>query len=131
MKLRIRGNSLRLRLLKSEVKRLKETHTVTETVSFGSGHSLVYTLAVEPEAASIVAQFDQSEIRVTLPATIAERWVTSDEVSLTAEQSTSANGTLKILVEKDFACLKPRTSPLWEDESDAFPNPNPSCGHTP
>jgi hypothetical protein len=32
--------------------------------------------------------------------------------------------TLRILVEKDFACL---TKPPHEDDADAFPNPNKSC----
>ena len=36
---------------------------------------------------------------------------------------TGAAGSLRILVEKDFACLQPRAH---EDESDLFPNPDAS-----
>jgi len=36
MKLRIRGNSLRLRLLRGEVQQFGETGRVTETIQFGA-----------------------------------------------------------------------------------------------
>ena len=46
---------------------------------------------------------------------------------LVAEQPTPV-GPLVILVEKDFQCLQPRDPGLREDDSDAYPNPNPACG---
>jgi hypothetical protein len=44
MKLRLQGNSVRLRLTRSEVERLRETGLVEESIEFGSGESLVYRL---------------------------------------------------------------------------------------
>ena len=52
--------------------------------------------------------------------TSAPEWVDSDEVSISSEQQLDQGGLLKILVEKDFACLAPREG---EDESDMFPHP--------
>ena len=44
MKLRIRGNSARLRLTKTEVKHLAEKGLVEEKTDFGNGQTLVYAI---------------------------------------------------------------------------------------
>ena len=44
MKLRFVQNSLRLRLRKSELKKLQETSQIDECVTFGPGQTLVYQL---------------------------------------------------------------------------------------
>ena len=44
MKLRLQGNSVRLRLTRSEVERLRETGLVEESVDFGAGAALAYRL---------------------------------------------------------------------------------------
>jgi hypothetical protein len=62
-----------------------------------------------------------------VPLAAALQWANSDEVGMLAEQITPA-GPLLLLVEKDFACLQPRDPALREDDSDAFMNPNSSCG---
>ena len=51
----------------------------------------------------------------------AEIWTNTDLVSLDEFVSLSENEKLRILVEKDFKCLKPR---LHEDETDHYPHPN-------
>jgi hypothetical protein len=43
---------------------------------------------------------------------------------LAGAQPAAADAELRIVVEKDFACLTAREG---EDESDNFPNPNPTC----
>lgn len=126
MKLRIKGNTLRLRLQQKEVKRILDAGTVREETNFGTA-KLTYELTASDSAISIRAELQGHAMRVLLPAKVAREWANSDEVSLYGEQPAGSD-VLKILVEKDFACIKPRTSPLWEDESDAYPNPNPSCG---
>jgi hypothetical protein len=45
-------------------------------------------------------------------------------VGFEAEQSTGGSERLRILVEKDWACLTARDG---EEDVDAFPNPNVSC----
>ena len=128
MKLRLRGDSVRLRLLRSEVQKLVKEGVVRETVAFGAERALVYTLEMAEGIDAIRATLDESLIRVLVPRQLTLRWADSDQVGMTADQSLPDGGSLHLLIEKDFQCLKPRTSSQWEDESDAFPNPNPSCG---
>lgn len=126
MKLRIRGNSLRLRLGRGEVARVGDGHRVEETVDFGTGPEsrLVYSVESSATAGAIGATFAGSEVKVTLPAALARDWAEGDAVGLEAAQPARGGTTLKILVEKDFACLAPRSD---EDESDAYDNPSTTC----
>jgi hypothetical protein len=124
MKLRLRGNSLRLRLTQREVNDLVALGSVEEKTAFGPQALLSYAIALG-EGASVSASFEAGAIRVTVPLADARAWATSDRVGIEAEQATAAEGEpLRLLIEKDFACLKPRTG---EDDRDAFPNPNPTC----
>ena len=44
MKMRIKGNSIRLRLTKTEIKRIENGHPVEEVLAFGGGKALKYQL---------------------------------------------------------------------------------------
>ena len=111
MKLRIRGSSIRLRLTQSEVAKVAAEGRVEDVVDFGSA-KLVYALVAGD---AIRASYTQNRIEVVAPV---KAWAASDDVGIEGE-----HGPLKIIVEKDFACLKPRS----EDDADAFPNPNETC----
>lgn len=129
MKLRIRGNSLRLRLTRGEVAALAERGRVDDGIAFGSepGARLGYSIVCADDASVLSARLGGGAIVVTVPAAVARAWAASDDVSLEAEQALGGGGggdVLRLLVEKDFACLQPRTD---EDDGDAFPNPNVSC----
>jgi hypothetical protein len=115
MKLRIRGNTLRYRLTQGEVAALAEGRPVAEEVTFGDGR-FTYDIIVEEGAPALDARASAWRISLVLPRATAREWNASDEVGLTAE---TASG-IKLLVEKDFACLKPR---VGEEDADAFPNP--------
>ncbi len=123
MKLRLRDNSLRLRLRQGEVDRVGSGDRVEETIVFGmqTTERLVYAIVTSNEAMHLGASFAANEVRITIPTAIAAGWATGDGVSLEAEQPIGDGRLLKILVEKDFACLKPRSD---EDESEAYPNPS-------
>jgi hypothetical protein len=123
MKLRIRGDSIRVRLTQKEVSHVAEGKLVEESLNFGGGVRLRYS--VEPSsAAAVAASFVDGRVIVALPTTQALAWARGNEVAIQ-----SAPGTVpSILVEKDFACLKPRTNEK-EDETDMFPNPNLAHGH--
>src|ERR1700709_1857884 len=110
MKLRIRGNSLRLRLLRSEVEQFGKTGQVIETIQFSSfpAAKLSYVLESNNTVQEISANFADNKITISIPEEIARSWVESELVTLEAEQSIESNATdnaLKILVEKDFVCL--------------------------
>ena len=120
MKLRIRNNSIRLRLEASEVRALAETGVVESATAFPGGRALAY--AVESSPATVVpsAHFAATRITLRLPETAVLAWANSDQVGLEGEQLLDGGGVLTLLVEKDFQCLAPRPD---EDESDLFPNP--------
>lgn len=126
MKLRIRKNSLRLRLQQHEVQQLVATGAVTDETCFGDS-TLRCTIETSTSIIAPCANLASNTIRIRVPTSAAVQWSQSDQVGILAEQSTPA-GPLLILIEKDFACLQPRDPALREDDSDAFDNPHSSCG---
>ena len=126
MKLRLRENSIRLRLLQTEVTQLREIGNVSETIVFGINptENLTYSLRTSAEAEQISAQMMDNQIEVFLPLLPAEKWANTNEVGLYGEQQIGDLATLKIIVEKDFVCVD---RPLDEDNKDAFPHPKTKC----
>lgn len=107
---------------------------VTECVPFGP-RTFTYSVRLDDkcddEYGDVTASLEPYGIHVVMPRATAESWHNSPELGLYSEmpaQQEGGSNTLKVLLEKDLHCLKPRNSPLWEDESDAFPNPNTTCG---
>ena len=120
MKLRVLDNSIRLRLTRTEVQQIHDDGLVKSSVPFSAGVSFDYVLESSPACVEPVAHFANGTLTVSLPEPDAQRWAGSDEVSLAAQQLLDDGGNLKILVEKDFACLTEREG---EDDSDMFPHP--------
>lgn len=123
MKLRIRGDSLRLRLSQAEIARLRETGEVGDCIRFGD-RSLDYVL-VSADIDAPRARFDGDRIEVAVPHDVARRWAETEQVGIEAEQAVASGAVLRLLIEKDFKCLAPRPG---EDDSDAFPNPDSESG---
>jgi len=121
MKLRIRANTIRLRLTRSEVDQLGRGDTVEESTAFPDGAVLKYS--IEPgDGYAAGLQFNGSEVtvRVNVDSQAATDWAISEEVDLDSEALKSV-GLLSVLIEKDFACLVPREG---EQELDTFLNPS-------
>ena len=112
MKLRLHGNSIRLRLNRDEVAEFAETGRIQDAINFSGGARLAYALEVSTEAADARVWFEGDTIRITVPAGDAQAWAQSDRVGISA-----LDQQLSILVEKDFQCLH-------EPDSKAFPHPN-------
>ena len=123
MKLRIRGDSIRLRLTQTEVARLAEEGRVEESTHFGPDERFTYAIAFGAES-TLSARLSPRGIEVTVPGEVARAWAASDSVGIEGARELGDGKTLRILVEKDFACLTKRPH---EDDADAFPNPNTSC----
>lgn len=122
MKLRIRGNSIRLRLNQSEVDQLSRTGTVRDSVEFGvASPALAYQLSATVDEVKTRATFEDYCLSISIPASVAENWIRSEQVGIEEMQAIDGHKFLRILVEKDFACLVEREG---EDETDAFPNPS-------
>jgi hypothetical protein len=120
MKLRIFGDSLRLRLSKGEVEQMGAQGRVQDAIHFGpGGPQLVYVLVADTAVQAVHASFAGGEVTVRVPAEAVRAWVDSDQVGMSATQ-----GELSILVEKDFKCVVPREG---EESYDGFDNPGTSC----
>lgn len=126
MKLRIKGSSLRLRLTQGEVRKLESEGEVAEEVCFGAGPRLTYRLRTDPQGAAISANFRDNIIDVRIPTAAALTWSTTDQVTLSHAEPV-AGGELRVVIEKDWNCLAPRSD---EDESDNFPHPETGSGKT-
>jgi Family of unknown function (DUF7009) len=124
MKLRIKGPTLRLRLTQGEIQALEEQSVVEERVPFAAGVNLVYRLKRDPTAREISASYDQGVVEIRVPEDAARQWCTTELVTLAHEQPLP-DGVLRITLEKDYACLAPRSD---EDESDNFPHPQGAPG---
>jgi hypothetical protein len=127
MKLRLRENSIRLRLLKSEVDQLRETGNVSETITLGvkPTEQFIYAVRISDDLNNVQAQMLNNHLEVFLPVAEVEFWMNNDdEVGIYAVQSVSSDIDLNIAIEKDFACL---TRPEDLDNRDAFPNPEKEC----
>jgi hypothetical protein len=122
MKLRIKGNSIRLRLGQSEVRRLLSEGIVSESTAFDlfRGQKLEYVLCTATNLLAMTASFENSRITVRMPASVMRNWAATDQVGVETTQVGSDGSELKILVEKDFECID---APHDESQEEAFPNP--------
>ena len=122
MKLRMKNNSVRLRLTQNEVARFAETGQVRETIQFGSEpqQQFVYCLESSSEIAEIQARFKENRLIITVPERQAKDWANTAQIGLKEDQKIGGGNFLRVTIEKDFACLEPRDG---EDETDAFPHP--------
>ena len=121
MKLRIRGNTLRLRLSRSEVNLVGQGKEVEESTSFPGGGKLHYVLRPSPSKTNVVKTNvgDKSCINVIVDQNRAKEWAKSEEVGLFGAEPLVL-GSLELLIEKDFACLNPREG---SEDYDNYPNP--------
>jgi hypothetical protein len=116
MKLRIKGDSIRLRLTRPEVAQLLAEGEVSEATHFAGDSVLRYALHTDIHANAVRASFDAALLAITVPESLARHWSRSNEVGIQATVPTAAGG-LMILVEKDFPCLTERPN---EDDTHAF-----------
>ena len=124
MKLRIKGNSLRLRVTPSEMTCLLENGRIEETIYFAldGNAQLTYALEHVPDAPAIAIRYSPHEVAVVLSSAVARRWAGNEDVGLYGDTPTS-HGKLEFAVEKDFACLDKND----EENADTYPHPQPGA----
>ncbi len=106
MKLRIQRNSIRFRLTSNELQQFSEEGIIQESIQFSpSKHqTLTYMLEIYEKIPHICTSFDGQEIRIYLPAKLANNWITTDQVSLHHKVELGHQQFLDILIEKDLPC---------------------------
>jgi hypothetical protein len=102
MKLWIRGNSLRLRVSRTELARIADTGRAEDTVRFSSEQGLRYGIEVRPTGA-VTAAFSADAILVNLPKPRLDLWLRPGEVSVEGSQPIGGGKVLQIVLEKDDA----------------------------
>src|SRR5258708_38473458 len=122
MKLRIKGNSMRLRVSRSEVARLLNGERVEETIHFAPQREAKLTYALEQELSVFAptVRYAEGDVTVLIPAGQAVTWCLTDQIRIVESISLGTLGSLELVIEKDFACLD-RSD---EDNQDTFTNPN-------
>lgn len=122
MKLRIRGNSLRIRLTKTEVGTISTIGYLEEETNFGN-NKLLYVLQRIDEGNALSAAFEANTITMFVPSSLIHDWTVNNIISFDAHMPVDENKSLYLLLEKDFACLDHTT----EDQSDNYENPSKVC----
>ncbi|WP_342645310.1 hypothetical protein [Mucilaginibacter sp. CSA2-8R] len=122
MKIRIKGNSLRYRLTKSEVSTLAEQGIIQEKTDFPA-NTLTYAIKASTWA-ELTADFKQSTITLHVPQNILKQWADTDQVSIESNMLLPDGSTFYLLLEKDFKCIDVDAD---EDQSDFFENPHLAC----
>jgi hypothetical protein len=116
MKLRFRGNGVRLRVNQHEVDELAAGRGLSESVHFPGGTSLSYT--VEPfSGPEPVVTFEKSVIRVSVPSPVFTAWAHREDIGLYFDFP-GGHSALQVAIEKDLECLH---GPKEERDPDAFP----------
>lgn len=120
MKVRIKGNSIRLRLSQTELGRLDNHEVIAEQIDFAPGVSLIYSLERSITAKQPIVHYGNNQIQLILPEEMASNWINTNQISIRAQQDNATADPLRILIEKDFRCLTERPN---ENEEDLFPHP--------
>jgi hypothetical protein len=122
MKLRVKGNSLRLSLLRSEVSDLHRTGRVQEEIHFGRYFrfdKLIYAIEHSEELRETEVLHSPQEILVQLPSSLIRKWATGEDVGIHIDLPLADGDKLAIVIEKDLACFD-RSD---EDNVDTFDSP--------
>ena len=120
MKIRIKDNTVRIRLTRSEVERFGEEGYIEANTAFVSN---VFTYALQSRSDEygheLSADFKDGVITMYMPEKMAQEWVTSNIVGFDTWMDMDNGEKLYLLLEKDFKCL----DETIEDQSDNYENP--------
>ena len=126
MKLRLKGNSVRVRLDRRDIEQLINDGRVEDAVRFGPGRMFGYAVQVGPASRERPkASYTDGCLTIQINPVDAEEWLTSERVGFDHQQPVDG-GIVRVLLEKDFACID-RQPGEEVDDVYAFPNPALSC----
>ncbi|WP_031429049.1 DUF7009 family protein [Flavimarina sp. Hel_I_48] len=118
MKIRIKQNSIRFRLTRSEVEQVCKQGHYEEETDFNSGQ-FRYSVCTKEGIENLEAYFIENRITLYLPDTYATQWLDSEQVGFEHNMPLENGKELLLLLEKDFVCMDDNR----EDQSDNYPNP--------
>lgn len=118
MKIRIKGNSIRYRLTRSEVEMLKNEGYLKEQTSFNQG-VFTYEIKAKSDIPALSASFRENTITLLFPIDEKDSWPYTKRVGFENLLKLEDGSELHLLLEKDFVCMDETV----EDQSDNYPNP--------
>ena len=97
------------------------TGRLEEKIISGSGDDGTFCYVLESTGAVSAprATLTPRVITVQVPPDAVTRWASTDQIGIEGEQSVDNQVNLRILIEKDFACIDGTD----EENADTFPNP--------
>ena len=111
MKLRIRDNSVGLRLTQDEIETLRKQGVLSARTGFPGGRELRYEVESSPASVAPAAFFSDNVITVRLPETAVLAGVTTEKSAIEVEQVLVDGEKLAIVVAKDRAdCARDKTA---------------------
>jgi hypothetical protein len=121
VKLRLQFNSIRFRLKRSEVEQFAQTGRLEEEIFLGTSGDEIFRYILESTGAvsTTRALLTPRAVIVQVPPDTVMRWVSTDQIGIEGEQAVDNQTSLRILIEKDFACIDGND----EQNADTFPNP--------
>ena len=122
MKLRIKGDSLRLRVNRSELARLLKGERVEDTVHFSAAPDahLTYALQSAEQSTPVRIEWVPQTVIVLISKGQLRLWSNDAEVGIYSSIELGRGSSLEVVIEKDFACLD-RSD---DENTDTFANPN-------
>ena len=118
VKIRIKGNSIRYRLTKSEVETFSKNGYFKDTTNFGNT-TFTYALKAKEDVDTLEAQFQANIITLFLEKSESESWFESNQIGFSHTVKRVDGSELSLLLEKDFVCMDETV----EDQSDNYVNP--------
>lgn len=121
MKLRIKGNSLRLRVSRSELDLLMAGGCIEETIRFAPEPEAKLTYALDSAAGLLtpIVRYSQERIAIVVDQDELRFRNEPGQVGIYASVPVGSHESLEVIVEKDFACLDGSD----EENEDTFANP--------
>jgi hypothetical protein len=113
MKLRLLGNTVRLRMSQTEVATLATSGIVEDCVDFAP-NPLVYMIHASKDCTQIEVSFLNGWITISVPEEATKQWAAGSEVGMKG-----STRSVSILIEKDWSC---RHAEEGANE-DSFPRP--------
>ena len=119
MKIRILGNTIRLRIKMFESDTIRDTGVIEEVLEFGPEEADKLKFQIRTGEDKFAIDQNLMHVAIIVPRDVIEKWITTDMVGFEEVITTPKGKEIKVLIEKDWACLDNDR----ENEEGSYPNP--------
>jgi hypothetical protein len=122
LKLRIKENSIRFRITRSELARILEGERLRDRIQFAATPEAIlgYTLGITDQDTPVRVDYARQTVNVGISRDAVNAWAKESEVGVYSTVPISENLGLDVIIEKDFACLDRNDA----ENADTFSNPH-------